>query len=58
MYNLAVLYDFEAEEKYQDIDKAIYYYQMSAERGHYGAMNNLGVCYKEGTGAVSYTHLI
>ena len=50
MYNLAVLYDFEAEEKYRDMPKAIEYYKMAVEHGHYGAMNNLGVCYKEGDG--------
>ena len=50
MYNLAVLYDFEAPELCQISDKAIYYYQMAVSYGHAGAMNNLGVCYKEGTG--------
>ena len=50
MYNLAVLYDFEAEEEYQDMKKAIEYYQKAVDRGHSGAMNNLGVCYKEGDG--------
>ena len=44
------LYDFEAEEKYRDMPKAIEYYKMAVEHGHYGAMNNLGVCYKEGDG--------
>ena len=50
MYNLAVLYDFEAEEQYRDMEKAIEYYQRAVARGHCGAMNNLGVCYKEGDG--------
>ena len=27
--------------------KAIAYYQKAVDQGHYGAMNNLGVCYKE-----------
>ena len=47
MYNLAVLYDFEAEEQYRDMTKAIQYYQEAVDKGHYGAMNNLGVCYKD-----------
>ena len=50
MYNLAVLYDFQADEEYRDVKKAIYYYEMAIEYGHSGAMNNLGVCYENGEG--------
>lgn len=49
-YILAVLYDFEADQSLQDINKAIYYYQKAAKYGHAGALNNLAVCYEHGQG--------
>lgn len=49
-YSLAVLYDFEGEEEYLDIHKAIIYYKKAVAQGHIEAMNNLGVCYRDGTG--------
>ena len=47
MFQLCII---EAEEQYRDMTKAIQYYQEAVDKGHYGAMNNLGVCYKEEDG--------
>lgn len=54
MNDLGALY-YEGRGCEQDFGKAVYYYNMAAERGHKAAQENLGYCYYYGrSGEVDY----
>jgi TPR repeat protein len=44
-------YYYHGESGYErDLEKAIYWFERSANKGHSGALNYLGICYKHGEG--------